>query len=118
ADATKEVVDVARAAQVRLATAQATLAQRGVELNDALAAARRTTNELASARSSRLAFIARLRSEQRLKAQQISALQRAAQQVEAKSAALQAAADTAAATPSPASIADETTTAPTPSPQL
>jgi len=114
ADATKEVIDVTRAAEDRLATAQATLAERRAELSNAVAAARRTTNDLASARSSRLAFIARLRSEQRLKAQQISSLQQAAQQVEAKSAALQRTADTAAATPSPVSVTDGTTTAPAP----
>ena len=101
ADMTQQVVDVTSAAQERLAIARSTLAQRRADLSAALVAARRTTEELAAARGSRVAFIARLRSEQRLKTQQIDALELAARQVEAKSAALQAAADTAAATPAP-----------------
>jgi cystine transport system substrate-binding protein len=111
ADQTSQVVDVARSAQLRLGHARSTLAARSAQLATALTAARRTSDDLAAARSSRVAFIARLRSEQRLKTQQIGALQLAAQRVEAKSAALQAAADAAAATPSTVSLTDPTTTA-------
>jgi 3D (Asp-Asp-Asp) domain-containing protein len=118
ADQSRQVVEVTSAAQTRLARARSTLAARRAQLAAALASARRTANDLAAARSSRLAFIARLRSEQQLKAQQIASLQVAAQRVEVKSAALQAAAETAASTPSPVSLADpgSTTTAPAPPP--
>jgi len=120
ADQSRQVVEVTSAAQTRLAHARSTLAARRVQLADALRAARRTADDLAAARSSRLAFIARLRSEQQLKAQQIALLQLAAQRVETKSAALQAAADTAASTPSPVALTDPgstaTSTAPAPTP--
>ncbi len=98
ADQSRQVVEVTSAARIRLARVRATLAVRRAQLNDALAAARRTANDLVAARGQRLAFIARLRSEQRLKARQIDALQLSAQQVEAKSQKLQAAADAATAT--------------------
>jgi 3D (Asp-Asp-Asp) domain-containing protein len=118
ADQSRQVVEVTSAAQTRLAHARSTLAAHRAQLGDALAAARRTANDLAAARSSRLAFIARLRSEQQLKAQQLASLQLAAQRVEVKSAALQAAADTAASTPSPVALTDpgSTTTSPAPAP--
>jgi cystine transport system substrate-binding protein len=117
ADQTSQVVDVARSAQLRLEHARSTLAARRTQLATALTAARRTSDDLAAARSSRLTFIARMRSEQRLKTQQIGALELAAQRVEAKSAAIQAAADAAAATPSTVSLTDPTTTAaPAPAP--
>jgi cystine transport system substrate-binding protein len=118
ADQSRQVVEVTSAAQARLANARSTLAARRAQLAVALNAARRTANDLAAARSSRLAFIARLRSEQQLKAQQIASLQLAAQRVEVKSAALQTAADTAASTPSPVSITSpgSATTSPAPAP--
>jgi cystine transport system substrate-binding protein len=98
ADQSRQVVEVTSAAQIRLTRARATFAAHRAQLNDALASARQTTRDLAAARSGRLAFIARLRSEQQLKAQQINALQLAAQRVETKSQKLQTAADAAAAT--------------------
>jgi cystine transport system substrate-binding protein len=116
ADQSRQVVEVTSAAQIRLAHARSTLATRRAQLTVALAAARRTANDLAAARSSRLAFIARLRSQQQLKAQQVASLQLAAQRVEVKSAALQAAADTASSTPSPVALTDPGSTAPTTTP--
>lgn len=100
ADQNRQVVEVTSAAQIRLVHARSTLAARRAQLSAALAAARRTADDLAAARGERLAFIARLRSEQNLKTRQIGALQLAAQRIESKSQALQAAADTAAAIPS------------------
>jgi 3D (Asp-Asp-Asp) domain-containing protein len=116
ADQSRQVVEVTTAAQTRLAHVRSTLAARRAELADALTAARRTADDLAAARSSRLAFIAHLRSEQQLKAQQIASLQLAAQRVEVKSAALQAAADTAAATPATVALTDPGSTTSTPAP--
>jgi 3D (Asp-Asp-Asp) domain-containing protein len=118
ADQSRQVVEVTSAAQTRLAHARWTLAARRAQLAVAVAAARRTAGDLAAARSSRLAFIARLRNQQQLKARQIASLQLAAQHVEAKSAALQAAADTGASTPSTVSLTDpgSTTTDPSPAP--
>jgi cystine transport system substrate-binding protein len=116
ADQSRQVVEVTSAAQTRLARARSTLAARRAQLADAVGAARRTADDLAAARSGRLAFIAQLRSRQQLKAQQIASLQLAAQRVEAKSASLQAAADTATATPSPVALTDPGATNPAPAP--
>lgn len=112
ADQSRQVVEVASAAQIRLVRARSTLAARRAQLSAALDAARPTANDLAAARTQRLAFIARLRNEQQLKARQISALQLAALHVEAKSQSLQAAADSAAAISPPATLTDPVTTAP------
>ena len=117
ADQSKQVVEVTSNAETRLAHDRSTLAARRSQLADALAGARRTADALAAARSSRLAFIARLRNQQQLKARQIAALQVAAQRVEVKSAALQTAADTAAATPSPVTSTDPSATTATPAPE-
>jgi 3D (Asp-Asp-Asp) domain-containing protein len=98
ADQTRQVVDATSAAQSRLERLRSTLATRRAQLAAALASARQTANDLLAAHGRRLAFIARLRSEQRLKTRQIKALQLMAQHVEAKSQKLQAAADAASAT--------------------
>ncbi len=116
AEQSRQVVEVTSAAQTRLAQGRATLAARRAQLVVALTAARRTADDLAASRSSRLAFLAQLRSAQQLKAKQIAALQLAAQRVEVKSAALQVAADTAASTPSPVALTDPGSTAPAPAP--
>lgn len=108
ADQSKQVLILTSAAQIRLVRVRSTLAARRTALDAARASAQQTTHDLAAARSQRLAFIAHLRTEQQLKAQQIGALQLAAQQVEAKSQKLQAAADASAATaasdPAPVSV--------------
>jgi 3D (Asp-Asp-Asp) domain-containing protein len=109
-DQSKQVVQVTTAAQNRLARLRSTLAARRAQLNVAVASAQRTANELASARSERLAFIGRLRSEQALKTQQIAALQAAAQRVEVKSQKIQSAAVSASLAPT------DTTPAPSPAP--
>jgi peptidoglycan DL-endopeptidase CwlO len=101
ADQSRRVVDVTTAARGRLDTLRSALATRRTRLRDAIASAQRATNELASARAERVAFIARLRSAEQLKAEQIATLETAARQVERKAASLQTAASAqpAAATP-------------------
>ena len=112
ADQSRQVVEVTSAAQIRLARVRSTLATRRAQLGAALASARQTANDLVAARGRRLAFIARLRSEQRLKARQISALQLTAQHVEAKSQKLQAVADAASATAPADLTSTDTSSAP------
>ena len=102
ADESQRVVAVTGAAQTRLTTLRGSLQERRAELDAAIADAQRTADALASARSERVGFISKLRSEQRLKRSQITALQVAAQRVERKSNELQAAAASADATPQPA----------------
>ncbi len=114
ADQSSAVLRVTRAARLRLAHVRGALAQQTTRLTAAITAARRTEAALAAARTQRLAFIADLRSAQRLKERQIAALQQTAQHVEAKSQKLQVAADTAAATALPAT----TTPATPPQPAL
>ncbi len=109
ADQSSQVVAVTSAAQLRLARARTTLARRRGQLDVALAAARRTASDLVAARGRRLAFITRLRNEQRLTNRQISTLQLAAQHVEAKSQKLQSAADAAAPDATPADLVSPTT---------
>jgi 3D (Asp-Asp-Asp) domain-containing protein len=93
ADQSRQVVVLTSAAQIRLVRVRSTLVARRTALDAARASARQTTNDLIAARGQRLSFIAHLRSEQQLKAHQISILQLAAQHVEAKSQKLQAVAD-------------------------
>lgn len=115
ADQNRLVVEVTNAARVRLARVRSTLAARRSELGSALASARQTANDLSTARSERLTFIARLRSEQQLKARQISALQLVAQRVEVKSQKLQAAADASSAIAPPGTTStDSSTSSPVP----
>jgi cystine transport system substrate-binding protein len=114
ADQSRQVVSVTNAAQIRVLRVRTTLAARRAQLDAALAAARQTTRDLAAARAQRLAFISQLRSEQRLKQQQISTLQLAAQRVEVKSQKLQTAADTAAAAAPADPASSDLTPAPTP----
>jgi cystine transport system substrate-binding protein len=64
-----------------------------------VAAAEQTTATLLAARSSRLALLARLRTKEQLKVQQIQTLQQVARRVERKANALQAAATPAPAAP-------------------
>ena len=109
-DQSKQVVQVASAAQIRLTRLRSTLSARRAQLNAAVASAQQTTTELASARSERIAFIGRLRSEQALKTKQIAALQATAQRVEVKSQKIQAAAVGSSLTPT------DPTPAPAPAP--
>jgi 3D (Asp-Asp-Asp) domain-containing protein len=115
ADQSRQVVSVTNAAQIRVLRVRTTLAARRAQLDAALVAARQTTRALAAARVQRLAFISQLRSQERLKQQQISTLQLAAQRVEVKSQKLQTAADAAtAAAPADPASSDLTPTVPTP----
>ncbi|MHB8470351.1 MAG: 3D domain-containing protein [Gaiellaceae bacterium] len=119
AEQSSAIVAATRSARMRLVGLRATLASHRAQIDAAVAAAQRTTDQLASTRSARLAFISRLRSEERLKTSRIHALELAAQQVQAKSEALQAAAATRGANPiAPADPAgaSPTTTAPAPLP--
>ena len=101
ADQSKKIVAVTSSAKTRLTTLRQTLHARRAQLGVDVAAARRTEVSLAAARSERLGFIGQLRSQARLKQQQIAALQRVAQQVEQKSNTIQV----AAAPPAPVTIA-------------
>jgi 3D (Asp-Asp-Asp) domain-containing protein len=114
ADQSRQVVSVTNAAQIRVLRVRTTLAARRAQLDAALVAARQTTRDLAAARAQRLAFISQLHSEQRLKQQQISTLQLAAQRVEVKSQKLQTAADAAAAAAPADPASSDLTPAPTP----
>jgi 3D (Asp-Asp-Asp) domain-containing protein len=116
ADQSRQVVEVTSAAQIRLGRLRSTLGARRTQLNTAVAAAQQTTNDLASARSERLAFLTRLRTLQALKTQQIAALQAAALRVEVKSQQIQSAAATSSATPVTPTDTTPTPAAPTPAP--
>jgi 3D (Asp-Asp-Asp) domain-containing protein/peptidoglycan hydrolase CwlO-like protein len=89
ADQSKKIVIVTTSAKSRLTTLRQTLRARRARLAADVAAARQTEVSLASARSQRLGFIGGLRTQARLKQQQIDALQRVAQQVEQKSNMIQ-----------------------------
>ena len=115
-DESERVVAVTGAARTRLTTLRGSLQERRAELDAAVADAQRTADALASARSERVGFISKLRSEQRLKRSQITALQAAAQRVERKSNELQAAAASADATPQPAPDATASNQAPAAAP--
>jgi len=91
ADQSKQIVAVTTSAKTRLTTLRQTLHIRRAQLAVDVAAARRTAVSLASARSERLGFIGRLRTQAQLKQQQIDALQDVARQVEQKSNMIQVA---------------------------
>jgi 3D (Asp-Asp-Asp) domain-containing protein len=95
----RQVVQVATAAQLRLAILRTSLQQRRESVDVAVADARHTADTLAAAHGERIGFISRLRTKERLKTAQIAALQAAAGRVEHRSDALQAAA-AASTTPS------------------
>lgn len=99
ADQSRQVVEVTSAARIRLGRLRSTIGARRAQLSAAVTAALQTTNDLTSARSERLGFLTRLRTQQALKTQQVAALQAAAQRVEVKSQQLQSAALASSATP-------------------
>jgi 3D (Asp-Asp-Asp) domain-containing protein len=101
ADQSKHIVTVTTAAKTRLTTLRRTLRAQRARLAADVAAARRTEEALASAHAQRLGFIGSLRTQARLKQQQIDALQRVAQEVEQKSNMIQV----AEAPPAPAALA-------------
>ena len=104
ADESRQVVEATTSATAKLESLRRTYQEQSDALNAALAEARATTAALDGARSDRVAFIGRLRTERRLETAKIEA---AARQVEAKAATLQAAAAT--------QTTPETTPAPPPS---
>ena len=91
ADESKKIADATSAARLRLERIRSSLRERTAAIDAAVTSARQTANALAAARAARLAFISRLRGQERLKTAQISALQLAAQRVERKSNQIQAA---------------------------
>ena len=109
ADQSHDVVRVTSAAQTKLTRLRGTLVSRRARLDDAVASAGRTADDLAAAHAARVAFIDRLR----LKARQLTALQAAAQRVVAKSEQIQAAASTLPPNPATVDVA-QTTAAPAP----
>ena len=114
ADQSRQMVDATTAAQGRIARLRTAIAAASVEIDAALQSAQQTTNELSSARVSRVAFISSLRRSQQLKASQIATLQAIARQAEAKSQGLQAA---ASAPPGPAADPNaNSSTTPSPPP--
>jgi 3D (Asp-Asp-Asp) domain-containing protein len=101
ADQSKRIVAVTTSAKTQLTTLRQTLRLRRAQLAADVAAARRTEVTLVAARSERLGFIGHLRTQARLKQQQIDALQQVAQQVEQKSNMIQV----AESPPAPAALA-------------
>ena len=91
ADESKKIADATSAARLRLERIRSSLRERTAAIDAAVTSAQQTANALAAARAARLAFISRLRGQERLKTAQISALQLAAQRVERKSNQIQAA---------------------------
>jgi 3D (Asp-Asp-Asp) domain-containing protein len=99
AEQSKRVVNATTVASKRLARLRLALAGQRIQIEGALASARRTANELAAAHVARIAFISGLRHEQRLKAAQIDALEAGARRAEKKSEALQSSAVANTVTP-------------------
>jgi 3D (Asp-Asp-Asp) domain-containing protein len=91
-DQSRRFVVASAHAERRLVTLRAQLATRRARIAADVDSARRTTAELAAARTERLGFIAGLRAERALKAQQIGALEATVHQAETKAQALTAAA--------------------------
>jgi len=94
------------------------LAVRRARIAAALADARNTLETLSTARGARVAFITKLRTQERLKVEQIHALEARVQLAEQKSAVLQSQADTtpveATAVPEPPRVESEPVSAPAP----
>ena len=99
ADQTRALISVTRSAARRLGRLERSVHARRLQIAAHVAAAEQTTATLLAARSSRLALLARLRTKEQLKVQQIQTLQQVARRVERKANALQAAATPAPAAP-------------------
>jgi 3D (Asp-Asp-Asp) domain-containing protein len=84
----EEYVSATQHAQTRLGRLRTTLAKERAELDSAVAAARRTLASLAAARAEHAAFIARLRTQERLKTAAIAALETRVHHAQVKSAQL------------------------------
>ena len=106
----RQVVSATTRARHRLAVLRTTLAHRRARIDATVRGAQRTLADLTSARAQQVAFIDRLRTQERLKAAQIHALQARVAAAQQKSAALTASATTSA------DVSDTTPAAPTPAP--
>jgi 3D (Asp-Asp-Asp) domain-containing protein len=103
ADQSRTIAEVATTARSRLTRISVAFAQQRRELDASLASARRTEQQLASARADKTGFLDGLRAQRSLAETQIRSLLATAQAVEAKAQKIQArAAVTAAAAPAPA----------------
>jgi cystine transport system substrate-binding protein len=116
ADQNIQFVQASAIAQAHLLAIRAQLARQRARIAAALDAAGRTERTLASARASRLAFISRLRTQQRLNASQISALEASVRQAEAKAQELAAAAAASGPVPPIGSGPPAATAVPAPAP--
>lgn len=103
-DQSSRFVTASLAAQRHLQSLRTTLAAHRARISASVRAAARTTRSLASTRAARLSFISSLRSQQQLKASQISELEAAVQRAEVKSQTLTAA--VAASGPVPSVVGD------------
>ena len=112
ADQSKQVVTVTSAARSRLSTLRARIGEQRARVDSAVAAARSTLEELSAARAQRVAFVERLRSEERMKAAQIQALEARVQVAQQKSTVLTESADAAGATATVAATPATTDTTP------
>ena len=101
-DENEKVASVTMRAEHRLGALRTTIAAHRARVDAALAAARQALTTLAAARADRLAFIARLRTAEQLKAAQIRAMQERVAQAQVKASALTAAAADPAPTVQPA----------------
>jgi 3D (Asp-Asp-Asp) domain-containing protein len=99
ADQSKQIVDATAAARDRLLGSQAHLALAEVRLTRSLAAARQGEQKLAAAAAARLAYVSSLRSQERLRAQQVRTVEDVAQAAQKASQQLQS--TTTAAPPPP-----------------
>jgi 3D (Asp-Asp-Asp) domain-containing protein len=91
-DQSKRFVDDSTAARAQLVHLQEVLIADGARIESSLRSAQSTADRLAATRADRVAFIGRLRSEQRLKRERIVSIEAGARRAEAKSKALTAAA--------------------------
>ena len=91
-DQSKHFVDDSTAARAQLAHLQSALTADGARIESAVHSAQATAARLAATRAGRVAFIARLRSEQRLKLERVRSIEAIAHRAQMKSKALTAAA--------------------------
>jgi 3D (Asp-Asp-Asp) domain-containing protein len=89
ADQTREIVTAAAAAHVRLLHSQRLLAAEERRLERSLAAARQAEEKVAAAAASRAAYVASLRTQERLRAAQVQSVVTQAQAAQQKSQTLQ-----------------------------
>ena len=106
ADENRRVVATTLAARSRLVRVRVALAVQGRQLGSAIAGARAAQQQLASARSTRLAYVGGLRSRAQLKEAQVRSLLATARASEAKSQQLQAHAEAPAAQ-APSSVREQ-----------